>query len=167
MTRWTPSFPLRLAALLAWMGLIFLFSADSDSADTSGGVLETLLALATQILGPIDPATREIAHFGLRKAAHFTEYAILALLWTGVLPKGPRRLLLAFWLTTGYAVSDEIHQAFVPQRGPSPLDVLIDAGGAGTALAALKLIEIRLSGYRQAENPSAEQGDLDSVTKFH
>lgn len=170
--RWAPSFPLRLAALLAWMGLIFLFSADADSGETSGGLLEALLGLVERLTGPIDPANREIGHLLLRKAAHFTEYAILALLWAGVLPHGRRRLVLAFWLSTAYAVSDEIHQAFVPQRGPSPIDVLIDAAGAGTALVALQLTGSRLPGFRRStlrpgDGRHNEDDNLDPVTKFH
>jgi VanZ family protein len=157
-------YPLRLAALVAWMGLIFLFSADSDSGQTSGGLLEALLQavdwilspILGPILGPIDPEARAVWHLLLRKAAHFTEYAILALLWTGVLPPGPRRLLLAFCLTTGYAVTDEIHQAFVPQRGPSPIDVLIDAAGAATALVGLRLAGFQPSGLR----PTDPRGSL-------
>lgn len=145
-------YALRVALLILWMALIFLLSADSDSGATSGGVLEALLGVLGALTGPLGPDAQETLHLLLRKAAHFTEYAVLALLWTGVLPRGKSRLLLAFLLTTAYAVSDEIHQAFVPNRGPSPFDVLIDAAGAFTALAGLWLCRER---------------HLDPVTKFH
>jgi VanZ family protein len=145
-------FVVRLALLVGWMALIFLFSADSDSGETSGGLLEAIVTLLTAIVGPIGPEARDGLHLLLRKAAHFTEYAILALLWAGVLPRGPRRLLWALALTTGYAVTDEIHQAFVPNRGPSPFDVLIDAAGAAVALIGLWLYQ---------ERP------LDRLTKIH
>jgi VanZ family protein len=128
---------LRMGMLFGWMAMIFMFSADSDSGATSGGLLEALVGFLTGFWGPIAPEAQAWIHVLLRKAAHFTEYAVLALLWAGVLPRGPRRLWLAFWLATGYAVTDEIHQAFVPNRGPSPFDVLIDASGAATALIAL------------------------------
>lgn len=143
--------PLRWTLLLAWMGIIFLFSADSNSGDTSGGILEVIVGLLSGILGPLGPEERDLLHLLLRKTAHFTEYAVLALLWVGVLPPGPRRLILAWCLATGYAVTDEIHQAFVPERGPSPFDVLVDATGAAVALAALQQLRGRL---------------LDSVTKI-
>ena len=143
---------LRGAMLVGWMALIFMFSADSDSGATSGGLLEALVALLSGLLGPLGLETQANLHLLLRKAAHFTEYAILALLWTGVLPRRSRRLWLAFWLAAGYAVTDEIHQAFVPNRGPSPIDVLIDASGAATALTALWLLRDR---------------HLDPVTKSH
>ena len=70
----------------------------------------------------------------LRKIAHILEYFILvALLYRAF--KGSFNLssfYLIFWpliLSFLYAVSDEIHQAFVPTRGPSPIDVFIDTIG--------------------------------------
>lgn len=148
--RWP--FLLRLALLVGWMGLIFLFSADSDSGLKSGGLLEPILELLASLTGPLGPQARETLHLLLRKGAHFSEYAVLALLWAGVLPQRPRRLILAFALTVAYAATDELHQAFVPNRGPSPVDVLIDASGAAVALTLYRL---------RAKRP------LDPVTKIH
>jgi len=70
----------------------------------------------------------------LRKAAHITEYFILTLLLYRAF-KGSfnfSSFYLLFWssvLSFLYAVSDEIHQAFVPTRSPSPKDVLFDTLG--------------------------------------
>ena len=58
----------------------------------------------------------------------------------------------AFLLATAYAATDEVHQAFVPNRGPSPFDVLIDASGAATALLAYRLLR---------------RYPLDRLTKIH
>ena len=67
----------------------------------------------------------------LRKLAHATEYAILAvLLWRAL-----GRELLAFALAVLYAVTDEVHQTFVAGRHGSPRDVVIDAIGAALGLA--------------------------------
>jgi VanZ family protein len=80
----------------------------------------------------------------LRKAAHFVEYGVLALLWLRALSpaqwrsaRGPA--LAAFVIATLYAVSDELHQALVPGRHPQPTDVLIDAAGAAAAMLAGRL----------------------------
>ena len=61
----------------------------------------------------------------LRKCAHVTEYAVLALL----LYRALGRELPAFLVGFAYAVTDEIHQAFVRGRHASPLDVAIDTAG--------------------------------------
>jgi VanZ family protein len=71
----------------------------------------------------------------LRKGAHMTEYAILALLLFRALGSE----LPAFLFGLAYAVSDEIHQLFVSGRHGSPLDVAIDAAGLLLGLLALRL----------------------------
>lgn len=72
----------------------------------------------------------------LRKAAHMTEFGLLWTLWRRALPGAPARTaLLALGVTLAYAVSDEVHQAFVPGRHPSPFDVAIDLAGVGVAAA--------------------------------
>jgi VanZ family protein len=68
----------------------------------------------------------------LRKAAHTTEYAILAAL----LRRATGSSGWAFGLTVAYAASDEFHQTFVRGRHGSPLDVAIDAVGAAIGLMA-------------------------------
>lgn len=72
----------------------------------------------------------------LRKCAHLTEYAILYLLsfraFSLQRPGMPlnKRMAAALLLAVAYAASDEFHQSFVPTRGPSVMDVLIDSTGA-------------------------------------
>jgi len=66
----------------------------------------------------------------LRKCAHAAEYAILALL----LYRALGRELPAFMIGLAYAVSDEIHQAFVRGRHASPFDVSMDAAGLALGL---------------------------------
>jgi VanZ family protein len=61
----------------------------------------------------------------LRKLAHSAEYGVLGAL----LVRATEKAGLAFVLGTLYAVSDELHQAFVPGRMGSVLDVGLDAVG--------------------------------------
>jgi VanZ family protein len=69
----------------------------------------------------------------LRKCAHMTEYAILAvLLWRAV--RNERVALLG---AVAYAATDEFHQAFVRGRHGTPVDVAIDGIGAAVGLALL------------------------------
>jgi VanZ family protein len=69
----------------------------------------------------------------LRKLAHMTEFAILAVL----LVRATGSYAWAFGLTVAYAASDEVHQLFVRGRHGSPIDVGIDAVGAAIGLALL------------------------------
>lgn len=79
----------------------------------------------------------------LRKMAHMAEYFILALLSYRAF-NGSFNLAsfyLIFWsfiLSFLYAVSDEIHQAFVPTREASIGDILIDTLGIIVFCALIK-----------------------------
>ncbi|GAD13449.1 vanZ family protein [Geobacillus kaustophilus GBlys] len=73
-------------------------------------------------------------NFLIRKAAHLTEFGILAaLVWRALLPK--RFAYAGAWLfATAYAATDEWHQSFEPGRTATPKDVAIDSCGALIAL---------------------------------
>ena len=75
----------------------------------------------------------------LRKLAHTAEYAILGAL----LARATERASLAFGLGVLYAVSDEIHQVFVPGRHGAPLDVVIDAVGVAVGIALWQSVRTR------------------------
>jgi len=75
----------------------------------------------------------------LRKAAHFTEFAALGmtLAWLfGMLQKQKRVPL--FWGIVAACV-DETIQAFVPERAPGVLDVLLDSSGVLVGIILLHL----------------------------
>lgn len=78
------------------------------------------------------------------KLLHVSEYLVLAVLLARALNNGIRRpvpsarLLLAWGLCAGYAVTDEIHQIFVPGRSPDARDALADACGAALGLLMLQ-----------------------------
>lgn len=74
--------------------------------------------------------------FVLRKIAHFVVFGALAFFaWLALRTGGfDRAWLWAVALAAAYAVSDELHQAFVESRHPAATDVLIDACGAIVAV---------------------------------
>lgn len=82
----------------------------------------------------------------VRKGAHVSEYGVLAVLVLAGLggtfrPVPPswswQRAGGALLIGAAYAVTDELHQAFVPSRFGDPVDVLIDTVGAGVGLLAI------------------------------
>ncbi len=75
----------------------------------------------------------------LRKIAHAAEYAVLGAL----LVRATGRTGLAFALGTLYAISDELHQSFVPGRLGSPIDVAIDAVGVAAGIALWHSVQAR------------------------
>ena len=108
-------------APLALMALIFYLSAQSDPGADIGAV------------------GRVLAHAG--------EFALLTALWAWTLVPsiGPRGIGAAAAISLAYAVSDEVHQSFVPGRDADPLDVVADAAGIALACWALSY------GFRRAD----------------
>jgi VanZ family protein len=75
---------------------------------------------------------------GTDKLAHALAFALLAAAWLFALAPGRepgRTALAAFGLCAGWAVVDELHQAWVPGRDASVADAMADVAGA--ALVAL------------------------------
>jgi VanZ family protein len=76
----------------------------------------------------------------MRKLAHVSEYAVLAVLlyraFVHTALKDRRALSagLVLLLCAAYAATDEFHQAFVPSRTASLRDVMIDICGATLAV---------------------------------
>ena len=117
------------------MCLIFAGSTDLMSAEHTSRFLVPFL----RWLDPqISPATIMKVQLISRKAAHVTEYAILAaLIWRAIRHHwGVVRA--TFWkpavatlaVAVVNAIADEFHQSFVATRTSSPRDVLIDILGA-------------------------------------
>ncbi len=93
--------------VLVWAALIFAFSSVPDLGTGLGGW-----------------------DLVLRKLAHAGEFAVLGAL----LARATDRAVVAFALGALYAVSDELHQVFVPGRLGSPLDVAIDTVGVAVGV---------------------------------
>ena len=117
---------------LGWMAMIVWFSSADFSADNTGSVLRPLFQW---LLPRATEAQIAALHALIRKTAHFTEYAVLAMLWFVALTRerglsrGPAAWI-AFIVAACWAVLDELHQAFVPGRTASALDVVLDSTGA-------------------------------------
>ena len=122
--------------VVLWLLLIFGASTDVMSSTHTSRIIGPVLRW---INPEISDATVRGIQIGVRKCGHLTEYAILALL----LYRATRRTLerpadiwcrrcaaTAWAIAFLYAASDEWHQTFVPSRGPSIHDVMIDSAGA-------------------------------------
>jgi VanZ family protein len=123
---------------VAWAALIYVFSTGAFSGSNTSSFLVPLLNHFFPALSRGDIA---LIHTLIRKLGHVSEYFILALLVLRALSRetggklSRRRLALGLVTTALYAISDELHQAFVPGRTASIVDVWIDVlGGVGGTL---------------------------------
>lgn len=120
--------------LLIWLGVIFVGSTDLMSAEhTSRFIVPFLLWLKPGM----SPQTIWVILVVMRKCAHVTEYAILALLlWRALrsIPALSMKISISFGAvlvgSALFGASDEFHQLFVKSRTPSVRDVLLDVAGA-------------------------------------
>ena len=131
-------------AVLLWMALIFFFSTENaaESSDTSGCFIRFLLSALkpgfSEFAAEEQTVLIESFSHPVRKAAHFTLYTVLGFLLCGSMRisfpsmDGRKRFLSALAVGALYAVSDEIHQYFVPGRACMIRDMLLDSAGVLT-----------------------------------
>ncbi len=144
----------RYVPLILWMAVIFFASTSEFSASNTALLVQPLLRW---LFPHITNERMALFHFLLRKAGHFTEYAILALLAARAFSTSSHTALRLSWflaaliLVSVYALSDEYHQSFVVSRTPSMYDSFIDMAGG---LAALVL-------WRVARRPARKRAGID------
>ena len=124
-----------------WTAVIFLFSTGPFGGE---GTSRILLPLFAALFPHATPGQLVLIHAAVRKAAHFLEYLVLSILLYRALRAGQHTRLgaaaIAFVVSGLYAVTDELHQLFVPGRTAAAADCLIDVSGAAAGqglLAAL------------------------------
>ncbi len=132
----------KIHLLLTFLIMLFIFCQSVLPAELSqqeSGVVVRFLAGVTGL-------EEGLVSFIVRKGAHFLEYLVLgiSLFWTvrdlrmkhgRVLDGLAGRAVLVPWVVgVLYAVTDEVHQYFVPGRSCELRDVLIDACGVAAGV---------------------------------
>lgn len=136
------------ALLILWIGVILLLGSGPGSmAQTSrfiGPLIEFFFASAS-------PDTFLIVHAFIRKAAHFFEYAVLAILAAQAFRYSDSDVSTKYWfglslvLVAVVASVDEFNQSFQASRTSSGWDVVLDIVGGLTALTVIYLVRRRKS----------------------
>ncbi|AGA70570.1 putative integral membrane protein [Desulfitobacterium dichloroeliminans LMG P-21439] len=135
-------------AVFLWMAIIFYLSAQvaTQSDELSQGIAEKLFSVIAKAFPWLSGEYIQ-ANFIVRKSAHFLSYLMMGLLTMNALRrsgvKGLRLVAIAIVICVLYAISDEVHQLFVPGRSGQIKDVLIDSGGAIVGTVFHRLFERR------------------------
>ncbi len=136
--------------VILWMALIFLLSAQpaNVSSNLSQRLTEKIIETVKKIVPKVE-IDKNIFNHILRKKAHYFSYLVLGVLVLNAFKRTgfnkKKSVGLAFVLCVLYAISDEIHQLFVPGRGGQVTDVLIDTAGICTGIALYLLVDKFLS----------------------
>jgi len=142
---------LKIILIIIWMIIIFVFSGQqgTESGNTSRRftiiIIEIIMGKNLEIN---DPFVEGIQLF-IRKLAHFTIYAIggfLIMNYAYEIDKTQKqKILYSIAFGGSYAITDEIHQFFVPGRSGNVFDVAIDTAGVLTGIfvyiVLIKIIE--------------------------
>ncbi|HEX8337411.1 MAG TPA: VanZ family protein [Pyrinomonadaceae bacterium] len=132
----------RYGPLVAWACFVLFASSSNFSASNTSRIIRPLLLW---LFPGISEAALAHAHFLVRKAAHFTEYALLALLAARAFRTSRRERLRQLWWLAAFALVacvalvDEYHQSLLPSRTGTIYDSLLDMAGGATALACAAL----------------------------
>lgn len=143
--------------------IIFCFSAQPAKKSTKSSNF-VIIALCKVIYPDFEQKTdaekAELCHkfsHPIRKLAHFSLYAVLGIFsylsfyWYEKI-KFSLRAVYGFAYAVIYAVSDEIHQMFVPGRACQIKDVIIDSSGAACGILILMALIVFLRKRRLSLN---------------
>jgi VanZ family protein len=120
--------------VLVWSTIILATSNDLFSSHHTADIITTLIGRY------LTPAQLDVINAVFRKTAHLAGYWILGALGFRA-ARADKRGYATRWAIAGVLIAigvasiDEWHQTFVPSRGGSVQDVLLD--GCGAALAQL------------------------------
>ena len=151
--RWLP--------VALWLCVIWWFSSHTGerSGNLSGGLTAWLLSHVVPHWESLSPMAQSewlsVGRMVIRKGAHMTEFAVLAMLLFNAWYNGKRPLRRVALLTAPccllVAMADEFHQAFVPARGPSIGDVFIDFAGALLGILLILLVAVLVRRCRRSK----------------
>lgn len=115
----------KLLLLIIWMIFIFIMSSfDGNASSSQSNFIVNIIMHITNI------ENKELISLIVRKMAHFTEYFILGILAYNYFKSKNKSVLLPLILCIIYAISDELHQIFTPDRVFQLTDILIDSSGS-------------------------------------
>lgn len=141
------------AAVAACMGVIFYLShqPSEESAELSMSIMNGVFAVVAWLAD-------FIGHDAFRTLAHALEYCGLgALLYHAFLQTtGKSKPFVSFAVAAVYAVSDEIHQIFIPGRAFQISDIAVDATGATAGIAVCVLLYIIVLRIIKSRKPLAK-----------
>ncbi|WP_416147517.1 VanZ family protein [Salipaludibacillus sp. HK11] len=147
------------ASVVLWMSLIFYLSHQpaTESSELSTGISEVIIKMVESIAPNVDFHLQDLNHI-VRKNAHFIAYFVLGVLTLNALRRsgirGGRSVVIALIVCVLFAISDEVHQLFIPGRSGEVRDVLIDSVGSSTGIGVYLLISKLISWRNSRKNVS-------------
>lgn len=137
--------------VILWCVTVFTLSAEiaDNSSNTSGNTIKFMIKLINRnisndelqvVVNFLQPVVRKTAHFTLFAVGGILIYNMLDLFISHNKPISIKVVGIS-WLTgTCYAITDEVHQLFVPGRSCELRDMLIDSTGVLVGIVLLMIV---------------------------
>lgn len=140
-----------LFLILLAIAFYIIFNFSAQDGEKSGSISEKITEVIVKVISKvknmdINQQLRliEKLHPIIRKLAHFGVYTVVGFSVMGFMctfdMKNIFKLLISFSVGVTYAISDEIHQHFIPGRNASIIDVGIDSLGVLTGIFILIIL---------------------------
>ena len=131
-----------LVAFVMWQIFSFSHQKASVSLEQSGGVTESIMGAVSDTFDELPQKDKETVIDQLqqliRKSAHLIIYFALGFLSCNMFYSFKIRMIksgiLGLILSVGYAISDEIHQHFIPGRACALSDMALDSAAAAVGV---------------------------------
>jgi VanZ family protein len=138
-----------LMTLLIWTNSLLPGELSSNQSGFFVGIASNILQRVNMSV------PTELLSFWMRKIAHFTQFFILGMLWMITMAKSQlshqHAIFIVLMIGLMTALVDEGIQMFVPDRGPSLIDVLIDWVGIITSVLIFQLYhQLKMSRQKHA-----------------
>lgn len=134
-----------LIFVIIWMLFIFILSSYSapESSNQSGIIVDTITTVfkVSESSTTFHMNTTDFITFIVRKLAHFSEYLVLGILVCNMINNYRKKIYIGSIICILYAISDEIHQIFIPGRSCEIRDMVIDIIGALIGIYIVKKIK--------------------------
>ncbi|WP_052144594.1 VanZ family protein [Halalkalibacter okhensis] len=165
-----------VSGVLAILGILFAFRIEElliviKNQLTNGRAQSLLEGIRFSYAGNEISVERlgleSFIEFLIRKGAHFGFFFILGFLtYRALWVSGCKRSWSYFGsllFVLLYAISDEIHQAFTPNRTPLVQDVILDFSGGFTGVTLALLLYIAISRYKKK---TIAKGPMEATTRM-
>lgn len=140
-----------IVLVIVWMSVVFTLSSESGSKseNTSNSFTKTIFQNNIS-----DEQVKNLS-FIIRKTAHFTLYTIggicICLFVLQNFKNTNKIYLISYIIGTIYAITDELHQLYIPNRSGEIRDVVIDSFGILLGVVIVKFSRYIIHKFKECD----------------
>ena len=159
---------LRAILIILLLGIFYIiFGFSGQEGEKSGSISRQITEAVTKNIKQIQTleetqkeiTLKKIEHI-IRKLAHFSLYTVVGILMMSLMSTYNIEQIKRYGVSLGvgmiYAISDEIHQSFIPDRTPAVGDVFIDTCGVIFGIILVRVVMLIILKVKNTNKNQAE-----------